>query len=93
MKSKLRGHEIEIVDGIWVYADDHSPTVENYIKRPCGHCDLSYTPQGHDGCLGTLENVLNACCGHGDVNEAYVQFTNGKSISAQEAHDYLNRKK
>lgn len=44
----------------------------------CGHCGLSRTPEGHDGCIGTLPGVTNACCGHGGTAEgAYVQFSFG----------------
>lgn len=41
----------------------------------CGHCGLDATPEGHDGCLGTLPgDVMNACCGHGNNDSAYIQF-------------------
>lgn len=43
-------------------------------KPSCNHCGLQRTKEGHDGCIGTLENVRNACCGHGDTPVAYVQF-------------------
>lgn len=50
----------------------------NYLdgigKDFCLHCKKQRTPEGHDGCIGTLENVQNACCGHGEVEVAYVQF-------------------
>lgn len=50
----------------------------NYLdgcgKELCGYCGVSRTKEGHDGCLGTLENVMNACCGHGELGMAYVQF-------------------
>jgi hypothetical protein len=48
--------------------------LEGVGKEVCGHCNLKRTPEGHDGCIGTLENVRNACCGHGEYNMAYVQF-------------------
>lgn len=40
----------------------------------CQHCQLHKTPENHDGCIGTLKGVTNACCGHGLDNQAYVQF-------------------
>lgn len=45
----------------------------------CAQCRLMPTPEGYDGCLGTLDErmVMNACCGHGDESFAYVQFWNG----------------
>ena len=59
----------------------------------CTHCGKERTAEGHDGCVGTLPNVMNACCGHGKVNEAYVQFnhkdykkdSNKYRITGQEA--------
>ena len=50
----------------------------NYLdgcgKSVCGHCKIKRTIDGHDGCMGTLKNVMNACCGHGENKMAYVQF-------------------
>lgn len=74
----------------------------NYLngtgKEYCTHCNKSRTPEGHDGCIGTLKNVMNACCGHGETNMAYVQFDNENyndepnrlRISGQTALDYIN---
>jgi len=67
----LRGHKIEMVDGQWVYSDNRTPTAGN--PRDCGFCGRPNTTDGHDGCLGTLPGVRNACCGHGEPNMAYVQ--------------------
>lgn len=63
----------------------------------CLHCGLNRTPEGHDGCIGTLENVMNACCGHGRPKEAYIQFNhenykkdpNKIRIGGSEAIDYI----
>ena len=50
----------------------------NYLdgvgKDICGHCGKKRTAHGHDGCVGTLKGVTNACCGHGEDRMAYVQF-------------------
>lgn len=42
----------------------------------CGKCGLEPTKEGHDGCLGTLkgDDIMNACCGHGDDSQAYIQY-------------------
>ena len=72
MADKLRGHQIVCVNGEWLYADTMTPTAGH--PRDCGHCGLPNTPEGHDGCLGALPGVMNACCGHGDVATAYVQY-------------------
>ncbi len=51
-------------------------------NQRCGYCGLAKTPEGHDGCLGTLPgDVMNACCGHGRPNEAYIQFWDGSRIA------------
>lgn len=71
---KLRGYEIEEVNGVWIYSDNKKPTKENWQKRPCGYCGLDFTKEGHDGCLGELPNVMNACCGHGEKSDAYIQW-------------------
>ncbi len=53
----------------------------------CEQCGLPPTPEGHDGCLGTLpeSTVMNACCGHGRDSAAYVQFWGGDCIRGDEA--------
>jgi hypothetical protein len=76
--SKLRGHSIIYVNGEWLYKDTRTPTVDN--ERPCGHCGKSNTAEGYDGCLGVLPAVMNACCGHGTTDEAYIQYWNGREV-------------
>lgn len=49
-------------------------------ERLCPKCAQMRTPDGHDPCIANLSNVMNACCGHGDDVDAYVQFKNGKCI-------------
>lgn len=63
--------------------------------HPCIHCDKLPTKEGHDGCIGTLptQHVMNACCGHGSDNQAYVQFWNKPRIAGQEAINYINENK
>jgi len=71
--------------------------LSGYGKDICGHCGLKRTPEGHDGCIGTLPNVMNACCGHGETEMAYVQFWDDiwgdKSIEGQEALNYITKNK
>ena len=69
--------------GGWVYCDTGEATAGN--RRSCGKCGMGDTPEGHDGCLGTLPNVANACCGHGVEAEAYVQFNDGSELRGGEA--------
>lgn len=49
--------------GQWLYADTSEPTLGN--PRPCPQCNQSQTAEGYDPCLGFLEGVTSACCGHG----------------------------
>ncbi len=71
-----RGHPIIEHDGAWYYADNGQPVAGP--PRECGECGQPNTPEGHDACLGTLPGVMNACCGHGDIGDAYVQFPDGR---------------
>lgn len=81
--STLRGHVITLVNGEWLYKDTMTPTAGN--ERSCGHCGKCNTKEGHDGCLGTLPNVMNACCGHGVVGDSYIQYEDGTIIEGEEA--------
>ena len=65
-------------DGDRFYTDINISVDEGY--RPCSKCNEYPTSEGHDACLGTLGNVMNACCGHGK-NKGYIQFDNGIRIS------------
>lgn len=52
----------------------------------CAKCNKGPTIEGHDGCLGTLPgNIMNACCGHGNDSQAYIQYFCGKRIAGDEA--------
>ncbi|WP_431785857.1 hypothetical protein [Paenibacillus lactis] len=89
-KSHWRGHEIEFVDDQWVFSDTGEPTSTTYDTRDCGYCHLQTTPEGHDGCLGTLPGLMNACCGHGVNKEAYVQFIDSTCVRGEDAIAIMN---
>lgn len=57
---------------------------------PCGNCGKRRTDEGHDACLGTLIGVMNACCGHGNEDEAYIQFLDGECVRGKDAKIILN---
>lgn len=40
--------------------------------RPCKKCGKMPSENGHDACIENLPNVTNACCGHGNDENAYV---------------------
>lgn len=86
MDNMLRGHKIEKYLGEWIYTDTKTPCTS---VRECGFCSKPNTPEGHDGCIGTLLNVANACCGHGVEKEAYVQFEEGTRIGGHDAVQYI----
>jgi len=68
-----RGHLIRREACGWVYVSDDTAVARD-PNRACGSCGRRNTEEGHDACLGELEGVQNACCGHGDLKQAYVQF-------------------
>ena len=79
-----RGHPIELEGDAWIYIDTKA-RVDGDPNRACGYCGLSNSSEGHDGCLKTLPCVMNACCGHGDPQDAYVQFLDGSSVHGTDA--------
>ncbi len=83
----LRGHPIVWDGERFRYADTDEPTT-TYQERDCGHCKRPNRPDGHDACIGELPDVMNACCGHGRPDEAYVQFTDGRRIAGDDALDF-----
>jgi hypothetical protein len=63
--------------GNLVYADDNGKAM--YCDgvffddtRPCVACGISVESDGPDPCLGLLDGVDAACCGHGVPGEEYV---------------------
>lgn len=84
-KCHLRGHPIEwdALRQRWTYCDTLEPIAGN--ERPCERCGQHGTPEGHDACLGTLAGVTNACCGHGDDDNAYVQRPDGSVARGRDA--------
>ena len=68
--SYSRGWEIFWHNGGWIYSD----TLRPYNPmRPCKRCGKSPTRENHDACLGHIQGVKNACCGHG-VTKPYVMM-------------------
>jgi len=73
----FRGHKIHNEDGEWLFSDTRERVSTSWQRRPCGYCAATNTLEGYDGCIGRLVGVVNACCGHGQVELAYVQFSTG----------------
>jgi hypothetical protein len=85
-KSKFRGYDIESIDGVeWLFCDNGKTVRKTWEERPCGHCLKETAKSGHDTCLGAIPGVINACCGHGNANEAYVQLAYGVAVYGESA--------
>ena len=71
------------------HTPEHSGSGQIY---PCAKCNLPPTKEGHDGCLGTLDIsiVMNACCGHGNPEYAYIQYWDSSCIRGDEATTEIN---
>ena len=91
MSNYLRGHKIKYstTQDAWIYADTGDKVEDMWKHRPCNYCGLDNTPEGHDGCLGTLPHVKNACCGHGQIEDAYVQLE-GEGYDSPRGQDALD---
>lgn len=83
-RGQLRGHPIYFDEAgdCWRYEDTGEPTAETWHERPCGHCGLygNSNDGDVDPCLGVLAGVTNACCGHGNPEDAYISFHGGLVI-------------
>jgi hypothetical protein len=59
--SYSRGHKIYF-ENQWLYVDNNQPITN---KRPCIRCGRKPTAEGYDACIGKMNGVSSACCGHG----------------------------
>ena len=84
--SHHRGHAMWFDESVkeWRYMDG-ALVKENWQHRPCGKCGEHFTSDGHDPCIANLPNVQNACCGHGNESDAYIQFCDRRYVSGREA--------
>ena len=62
VRTNLRGWEIYYDGEQWRYTDNNELIDE---MRPCKRCGKAPTKEGYDACLGHIEGVKSACCGHG----------------------------
>lgn len=62
-----RGHPITWDGDVWRHLDGIPASRE----RPCVSCGVLADPGAPDPCIGFLDGVTSACCGHG-VTEGYV---------------------
>ena len=71
--SHYRGHPIEFRGRAW-YFGATSKRMSDDMDISCALCGKPPTPDGHDACLGHIEGVKHACCGHG-VEQGYITWT------------------
>ncbi len=88
--SKYRGYDIHFIYDYWIYSGTKQKVSKN-VNRTCGHYGKPQTENGHDGCIGTIDGVMNACCGHGVENEAYIQFLSGDCIRGEMALEIIDK--
>lgn len=83
--TRFRGLDIFFNGNNWI--DKNGEIIKD--EQVCCKCKKSPTLEGHDSCLGTLKGVKNACCGHGHIEDTYVQFDNDKVLRGVEALKYF----
>lgn len=50
-------------------------------RRQCDHCGKEWGESLHDPCIGTIDGAVEACCGHGRADIAYVSYTDGRRLT------------
>lgn len=80
--SHERGHEVyyDYEGKTWRYSDNHEPAIG---KRACKRCSALPTVEGHDACLGKIEGVTSACCGHGVIKSFIMEDTDTLTAAVQ----------
>jgi len=85
VKSKSNGYDIEFIESEWIYSDNK---ISLSVARPCNNCGKHTIKDGkeeYDSCIGRLPGVKNACCGHGNIYETYVQLLDNTLIKGADA--------
>jgi hypothetical protein len=83
-RAKHRGHPIEWYGNKWIYTEGKQHGKYG-VERPCVHCHAASNVGGPDRCLGDIAGVRAACCGHGEVEEAYFVFDDGTELRGFDA--------
>ena len=66
--SYSRGHKIYLDGTDWRFTDNNE--IDDGV-RTCKRCGCKPTKEGYDACLGYIDGVTSACCGHG-IEEGYI---------------------
>ena len=75
IESKMRGNSVFYDGTNWRYSIDKSLADDS---KPCAHCRQMPTVEGYDACLGKLDGVNSACCGHGNPDDMYIMIKEGQ---------------
>lgn len=94
-KANVLGHEIYYDGQSWRLSETdeklYTPELASGGQTlRCAKCLKLPSPEGHDGCLGTLVSdlnggIMNACCGHGNDSQAYIQYWDRSCIRGEDA--------
>ena len=80
VSSWVRGHLVFWDDrqNWWCYYDTKEPVNDS---RPCLKCGRLPTEDGHDACVGYIDdpNIVSVCCGHGKRDGCVIVKTKTKS--------------
>ena len=70
--AQMRGHPVYWDGAVWRYSDDGTlAPASGGEERPCVKCGLvAEGDYGPDPCLGYIEGITGACCGHGRADDA-----------------------
>ena len=89
-KSHSRGNEIYCKnDGVWKYSEDDSIFDDS---KPCKRCGNFPNKDGSDFCVGNIDGVTSACCGHG-VDIPFVMFDDATTVFGKNAKKYFKNNK
>ena len=94
-------------DGNWRHYDTGGvapiPRKDELIDRPCPACGLDFevctepeyseVPEQHDPCLGHMEGVSYACCGHGGRAVLYIMTKEGDIFYGKQPWDGIETTK
>jgi len=78
--TRFRGHAAYTCDNgkHWYYSDNGEMAVDArrgiVNERPCIKCGRMSGPEGYDACLGFIEGVSGACCGHGIQKPMFMEI-------------------
>ncbi len=92
-KSVYDDRDISFNGEVWFFCDSGESVRDSWMKEPCERCSKVRTTEGHDRCLGTLDGVRNACCGHGQIEKAYVQFWDKTQFDGNDAIAFFEQAK